>query len=106
MMFTLMAIIGLSSIVAVCFTGRNFLFLSELRRFQATSFRGSDRNLRLKVKKNGKSLSGIASSSNVLSKFLCERNFVILEDFDALSQLCKQMSRMIGTAISEQNNDL
>lgn len=51
MMFTLMAIIGLSSIVAVCFTGRNFLFLSELRRFQATSFKGSDRNLRLKVKK-------------------------------------------------------
>ena len=46
-----MVIIGLSSIVAVCFTGRNFLFLSELRKFQATSFRGSDRNLRLKIKK-------------------------------------------------------
>ena len=69
-MFTLMVIIGLSSIVAICFTGRNFLFLLELRRFQSTSFRGSDRNLRLKIKKNSKSLSGIASSTNVLSKFL------------------------------------
>ena len=31
---------------------------------------------------------------------------MILEDFDALSQLCKQMYRMIGTTVSEQNNDL